>query len=204
MQAIQGVPGYLQAVNPGALALGLATIAVIYLFPRITTAVPGTLVALIAVTLVSVMLQMEVPRIGTIPAGLPEIRIPDLDWGGFRLILVPAFVLAVVGAIDSLLTSLVADSVTKTHHDSDRELFGQGLGNLLAGAIGGLPGAGATMRTVVNVRSGGRTPLSGVVHGLLLLSLLLVLGPLAEQVPLGVLAGILFTVGIGIDRKSVV
>jgi SulP family sulfate permease len=125
------------------------------------------------------------------------------DFGMFQLILVPAMMLAVVGSIDSLLTSLVADTVTKTHHDSERELMGQGIGNVFSGLIGGLPGAGATMRTVVNVRSGGRTHLSGIVHSLLLLAILFSLGPLASEIPMAVLAGILITVGIGIvDTKG--
>ncbi len=121
----------------------------------------------------------------------------------FQIILIPAIMLALVGSIDSLLTSLVADAVTKTRHDSERELMGQGIGNIVAGLVGGLPGAGATMRTVVNVRSGGQTHLSGVVHSVLLLAILLALGPLASQIPMAVLAGILITVGIGIvDTKG--
>lgn len=111
--------------------------------------------------------------------------------------------LAIVGSIDSLLTSLVADSVTKTRHDSERELMGQGIGNVVSGLIGGLPGAGATMRTVVNFRSGGSTHLSGIIHSILLLAILLALGPLAAEIPMAVLAGILITVGIGIvDTKG--
>lgn len=201
VKALLGVPGYLEAINFSALGLGAGTVALIYALPLITKAVPGTLVGLIVMSTGSVMLGMDVPRIGMIPSGLPAIRLPEFDLDSFRMILVPSLVLAGVGAIDSLLTSLVADNVTKTRHDSDRELLGQGIGNTVAGLIGGLPGAGATMRTVVNVSSGGRSPLSGVVHGMLLLSLLLVFGPLAEQIPLSVLAGILFTVGIGIVDK---
>ncbi len=199
--AMLSLPDHLSSVDFTALLLGLSTIAIIYATPRITSVVPGTLVALVLVTIVSVFVPGEIPRIGTIPRGLPEIRLPELTLEGFRLIAFPALALAVIGAIDSLLTSLVADNVTKTRHDSNQELIGQGLGNTLAGLIGGLPGAGATMRTVVNVRSGGRERLSGIVHGLLLLSLLLTLGPLAEQIPNAVLAGILLTVGVGIVDK---
>jgi len=203
LQAIMSISEYLVDINWTALILGMSTIGIIYLFPRITPAIPSTLIALFVMTGLSVLLSSEVPRIGAIPAGLPDIRIPDLDWAGLQLILPSAFVLAVVGAIDSLLTSLVADSVTGTRHDSNRELVGQGIGNVMSGLIGGLPGAGATMRTVVNIRSGGRTALSGLVHGLLLISLLVVFGPLAERIPLAVLAGILVTVGIGIvDRRG--
>ncbi len=134
---------------------------------------------------------------------MPTPSIPDWDLAKFQIIVISAIMLAIVGCIDSLLTSLVADAVTKTHHDSERELMGQGIGNIVAGLIGGLPGAGATMRTVVNVRSGGRTHLSGVIHAVLLLAILLALGPLASEIPMAVLAGILITVGIGIvDTKG--
>jgi SulP family sulfate permease len=128
---------------------------------------------------------------------------PDWDFEMFQIILIPALMLAIVGSIDSLLTSLVADAVTKTRHDSERELIGQGIGNIASGLIGGLPGAGATMRTVVNVRSGGKTHLSGIIHSILLLAILVAIGPLASEIPMAVLAGILITVGIGIvDTKG--
>lgn len=201
--AIQSIPQDFQNIDPSALILGLLTIAIIYTAPRFIKMVPGTLVALIVMTVGSFVLGIDVPRIGEIPRGLPTPSIPEWDFEKFQMILMPAITLALVGSIDSLLTSLVADAVTKTHHDSERELMGQGVGNLIAGLVGGLPGAGATMRTVVNVRSGGRTHLSGVVHALLLLAILLALGPLASEIPMAVLAGILITVGIGIvDTKG--
>jgi len=201
--ALQSIPSDFQNINPSALLLGLCTIAIIYASPRFTKVVPGTLIALLVVTAGSVMLGVDVPRIGEIPRGLPSPSVPEWDFAKFQLILVPAVMLALVGSIDSLLTSLVADSVTKTRHDSERELTGQGIGNIVAGLFGGLPGAGATMRTVVNVRSGGRTHLSGVIHSILLLAILLALGPLASLIPMSVLAGILITVGIGIvDTKG--
>jgi SulP family sulfate permease len=201
--ALQSIPEDFQNVNYLALALGLATIAIIYATPRFTKIIPGTLVALFAMTTVSFLLGADVPKIGEIPRGLPTPSLPEWDFAKFQMILVPAMMLAVVGSIDSLLTSLVADAVTKTRHDSERELMGQGIGNVAAGLIGGLPGAGATMRTVVNFRSGGKTHLSGLVHALLLLAVLLSLGPLASEIPMAVLAGILITVGIGIvDTKG--
>jgi SulP family sulfate permease len=196
--AIQRLPEDFTNVNFAALLLGLATIAIIYLSPRVTKLVPGTLIGLIVMTTVSVLLPLDVPRIGNIPRGLPSFNLPDFDLAQFKLIIFPAIMLGVVGSLDSLLTSLVADAMTKTRHGSERELVGQGIGNIAAGLIGGLPGAGATMRTVVNVKSGGRLHLSGVVHALLLLAILLALGPLAEAIPMAVLAGILITVGIGI------
>jgi SulP family sulfate permease len=186
--------------------LGALTIAIIYLFPRITKVVPSTLVALIVVSLIPQFVAMDIPKIGDIPEGLPHLNFAifsGLNLSMLGMILVPAITLAALGSIDSLLTSVVADNITKTKHNSNRELIGQGLGNMVAALVGGIPGAGATMRTVVNVRSGGRTRISGVVHGLFLLIVLLGLGRYAAQIPLSVLAGILITVGIGIiDYKG--
>ncbi|MBX2941778.1 MAG: SulP family inorganic anion transporter [Cyclobacteriaceae bacterium] len=196
----------LQNMNWPAFLLGLLTIAIIYLFPRITKLVPSTLVALITVSLIPQFVTMDIPRIGDIPEGLPHLNFDIfsvLNMSSIGLILVPAITLAALGSIDSLLTSVVADNITKTKHNSNRELIGQGLGNMVAALIGGIPGAGATMRTVVNVKSGGRTRISGVVHGLFLLVVLLGLGKYAAEIPLSVLAGILITVGIGIiDYKG--
>ncbi|ANM32321.1 hypothetical protein ABI59_17245 [Acidobacteria bacterium Mor1] len=198
VEAIRRLPEDFTNVNFSALLLGLGTLAVIYASPYVTKKVPGTLIGLVIMTSVSVLAGLDVQRIGSIPRGLPDIALPAWDFDQFKLIVVPAIMLAVVGSLDSLLTSLVADAVTKTRHNSEQELIGQGLGNMLAGTIGGLPGAGATMRTVVNVKSGGRMHLSGVLHSLLLLAVLLAIGPLAEAIPMAVLAGILITVGIGI------
>ena len=193
-------------MNLIAVGLALATIAIIYLFPRVTKKVPSTLVALIGLTLVSVLAGLTVPTIGDIPKGLPDVHLDTLlsmDWHHPMVMVIPALTLAALGAIDSLLTSVVADNKTKTKHDSNQELIGQGIGNMGAGLIGGLPGAGATMRTVVNIDAGGRTKLSGVVHGLGLLLVLLGASEYAALIPLPVLAGILITVGLGIiDYKG--
>jgi SulP family sulfate permease len=193
--------------NYSAIILSFGTIATIYLFPKITKAIPSTLVALIGFTLLAYFLELGVPVIGDIPTGLPtvhwEVLIPT-NWHDPALIFVEAITLAALGTIDSLLTSVVADNMTKTQHNSNKELIGQGIGNTIAGVIGGLPGAGATMRTVVNIRSGGKTKLSGVIHGFILLLVLLGAGAYAEMIPLSVLAGILVTVGIGIiDYKGI-
>ncbi|RMD64304.1 MAG: SulP family inorganic anion transporter, partial [Alphaproteobacteria bacterium] len=139
-----------------------------------------------------------VPVLGDIPTGLPQPRLPHFTIEAVPQMVQAALVLALLGAIDSLLTSLVADNVTQTHHDSDRELIGQGIGNAIAGLFGAIPGAGATMRTVVNVRTGGRTPISGALHALVLLAIVLGLGGLAGHIPHAVLAGILIKVGIDI------
>jgi len=194
-------------ISIAALLLGLGTILIICLFPRITKKIPSTLVALIVMTVVSLFLDVdEKLLIGSIPSGLPVpffakagMDLASVDW---KTILsaaaVPGITLACLGSIDTLLTSVVADNITKTHHNSNQELIGQGIGNAIAGLFCGIPGAGATMRTVVNVKSGGRGKLSGMIHSILLLSILLGLGSLVKFVPLSVLAGILITVGIGI------
>jgi SulP family sulfate permease len=152
------------------------------------------------------MLGLDVPVIGDIPKGLPDVHLDTLltmDWHHPMVMVIPALTLAALGAIDSLLTSVVADNKTKTKHNSNRELIGQGIGNIGAGLIGGLPGAGATMRTVVNIDAGGRTRLSGIIHGVGLLIVLLGAGAYAAMIPLPVLAGILITVGLGIiDYKG--
>ena len=145
----------------------------VFILPRFTKAVPASLVALVALTALVGSLALEVSVIGDIPSGLPNLVIPSLDLQRLPLLMVAAIQLAFLGAIDSLLTALVADNLTRTQHDSNRELVGQGLGNIAAGLIGGIPGAGATMRTVVNVEAGGRSRLSGVIHGLFLAAVLL-------------------------------
>ncbi|MCP9929062.1 SulP family inorganic anion transporter [Cyanobium sp. CH-040] len=198
---VAGLPGAISQTNPTALALGLATFALVMLYPRRwNTVLPAPLAALVLITLASVLLLPAdaVPRLGAMPAGLPQLVLPRLSLGDLRTLAGFALTLAVLGAIDSLLTSLVADNVTRTHHDSDKELIGQGIGNIAAGLVGGLPGAGATMRTVTNVQAGGRTPLSGMVHALVLLVITLGAGPLASPIPQAVLAGILLRVGLDI------
>lgn len=197
----------LQSVNWQAVLIGSITIAIIYLFPRITKAVPSALVALIAVSLIPQFIEMDIPKIGDIPKGLPALNFGvfgEINPSMLAIIITPALTLAALGAIDSLLTSVVADNLTKTRHSSNRELIGQGLGNMLASLMGGIPGAGATMRTVVNIRSGGKTRLSGMIHSVFLLLVLVGIGKYAAEIPLAVLAGILVTVGIGIiDYKGI-
>jgi SulP family sulfate permease len=193
-------------INVEALLLASATIAIIYLFPKLSKKVPSTLIALVSLTVFSTYMGLGVSIIGDIPSGFPEVHINtllSLDWHNPMLILIPAITLAALGSIDSLLTSVVADNMTKTQHNSNQELIGQGIGNMVAGLIGGLPGAGATMRTVVNINAGGKTNLSGVIHGMVLVIILFGAGAYARLIPLPVLAGILITVGIGIiDYKG--
>ncbi|NND06304.1 MAG: SulP family inorganic anion transporter [Saprospiraceae bacterium] len=195
-----------QQVSWLELVLGLLTIMIIYGFKYITESIPSTLVALLVVTLLVVFAGLNASAIGEIPTGFPSIHL-DI-FANFSIWEISPFIfsalsLALLGAIDSLLTSVVADNMTKTKHDSDRELFGQGIGNSIAALFGGLPGAGATIRTVVNIQAGGKTKLSGMIAGLLLLVILLILGPYAEAIPQAVLAGILITVGFGVmDYKG--
>jgi SulP family sulfate permease len=185
-------------VNWSAATLSALTIAIVFILPRFTRAVPAALVALVVATAAAALLALDVPVIGEIPSGWPSLVLPSFRPGLLLGMAAPAIELAFLGAIDSLLTALVADNITRSQHDSNRELVGQGLGNIAAALIGGLPCAGATMRTVVNVDAGGRTRLSGVFHGLFLAGVLLGLSRLVGLVPLAVLAGVLVSVGIGI------
>lgn len=184
--------------NREATVVGLMTAAVVFLLPRrISRIVPSPLLALLVITPISLLFGEAVPRIGAIPEGGLQFVLPNFhDY--LPALVRSGLILAVLGSIDSLLTSLVADSLTQTRHRPDRELIGQGIGNTLAGLFSGLPGAGATMRTVINVKSGGSTPLSGMVHSITLLVVLLGAGPLAAQIPNALLAGILIKVGIDI------
>ena len=201
-----------EVVNVYSIGTALITILLIYLIPRFTKKIPSTLIALV---LISVCAYLFIPadallRINTdgpIPRGLPDLQLGFVQvFSNFEhlvIIFEYVFTLGALGALDSLLTSIVADNMTRTNHKSDRELIGQGLGNMAAAIFGGLPGAGATMRTVININSGGSERSSGVIAGLFLLAVLLGLGAFVGHVPNAVLAGILFTVGVGIiDYKG--
>lgn len=181
--------------------LGLLGILIVFFMPKRWNRIfPSPLVALVLGTLTYVLFfkQSNVPVLGEIPHGLPSIQVPVIPWAILPDMLLSAAALAMLGSIDSLLTALVADNMTRTYHRSDRELMGQGLGNMVAGLLGGLPGAGATMRTVVNIQAGGRTPLSGVLHAVLLLAIVLGAAGFASDIPHAILAAILIKVGIDI------
>lgn len=196
--ALGYLPTALSSINWMALALGCATLAIAYTWPsNLAKVIPGPLAALIIGTVISLIIG-GVPILGDIPSGLPTLHMPVFSSDQWVLVVEAAVILAVLGAIDSLLTSLVADNITRTRHESNRELVGQGIGNTVAGLLGGIGGAGATMRTVVNIRSGGRTKISGMTHSLVLLAIVLGLGPLASNIPHAVLAGILVKVGLDI------
>ncbi|NNK39324.1 MAG: SulP family inorganic anion transporter, partial [Winogradskyella sp.] len=203
---INVLPRAIKNIDWLELALALSTIFIVYGFKRITTKVPSALVALIVVSGVAYGFGMDYRPIEEIPTGLP---IPRLEiFTSFSLSAITPYIftaitLALLGAIDSLLTSVVADNMTKTKHEPNKELVGQGIGNSIGAIFGGIPGAGATIRTVVNINAGGKTRLSGMIAGILLLVILLALGPVASRIPAAVLAGILITVGIGVmDYKG--
>jgi SulP family sulfate permease len=198
INALTVLPGYLAEPNLSALAVGALALAIVLFTPkRIGRIVPPPLIAIVVCSLAALVLD-GAPLLGNVPTGLPLPQLPQIDFSLLNEMLVSAAVLAALGSVDSLLTSLVADNVTRTYHDSDKELVGQGIGNLLAGVFGGIPGAGATIRTLSNVHAGGRTPLSGVVHAATLLAIVLGLGPLVAFVPHAALAGILIKVGIDV------
>ena len=204
--AIKALPRAVQNIDWLELMLALGTIFIIYGFKRITTKVPSTLVALVVMSSVAVGFGLDYRTIQEIPSGIP---IPKWEiFTGFSLSSITPYIftaltLALLGAIDSLLTSVVADNMTKTKHKPNKELIGQGIGNRIAALFGGIPGAGATIRTVVNINAGGKTKLSGMIAGIMLLLIMLGLGPIASKIPAGVLAGILITVGIGVmDYKG--
>ena len=209
-----GVIGCLTALaevplpNPAAISIGVMTVAVVFFTPgRIRQWVPSPLLALLIVTPLSLLMFNDdrlqslglepLNRIGAIPDGGLRFVMPNFSQHLSEL-LKAGVVLALLGAIDSLLTSLVADNITQTNHDSNRELIGQGIANTASGLLSGLPGAGATMRTVINIKSGGKTPISGMTHSVVLLLVLLGAGPMAAEIPTALLAGILIKVGLDI------
>ncbi|WP_028872374.1 SulP family inorganic anion transporter [Psychroserpens burtonensis] len=204
--ALKVIPRAIKNVNWLELGLALGTIFIVFGFKKITTKIPSSLVALVVMSGIAVGFGLNYQPIEEIPSGIP---MPQLDMfsnfslGSVTPYIFTALTLALLGAIDSLLTSVVADNMTKTKHNPNKELVGQGIGNSIAAVFGGLPGAGATIRTVVNINAGGKTKLSGMIAGVMLLIILLGLGPIASRIPAAVLAGILITVGIGVmDYKG--
>jgi SulP family sulfate permease len=204
--AIKVFPRALRNINWLELILSLCTILIIFGFKRITTKVPSTLVALLVMSGIAFGFNLDYRPIEEIPSGLPILNLgifTNFDLGSITPYIFTALTLALLGAIDSLLTSVVADNMTKTRHKPNKELFGQGIGNTIGALFGGLPGAGATIRTVVNINAGGKTRLSGMIAGIMLFAVTLSLAPIASKIPAAVLAGILITVGISVmDYKG--
>ncbi|HAS6484051.1 TPA: SulP family inorganic anion transporter [Vibrio parahaemolyticus] len=198
---LSAMPETISNLKFNELFLGLLTLGILFFFPKkYRKYVPAQLVALVAVTLLSVMLfdTEDIRRIGEIPAGLPSLVAPHIDPDMFVEMVIDALVLGTLGCIDTLLTAVIGDSLTRKEHDSDKELRGQGLANMISGLFGALPGAGATMGTVTNIQVGARSPLSGVVRALVLALVVLVAGGLTEPIPMAVLAGIAVYVGFNI------
>ncbi|EEZ80141.1 MAG: SulP family inorganic anion transporter [Candidatus Thioglobus sp.] len=200
------VPNYF--INTGAISIAIVTIVVVYLLPKkIGKFIPSPLFALITGTLVLLFFPeffssnvepLNNMILGDIPTGLPTFQMPSWEASIVVDMIASGMMLAILGSIDSLLTSLVSDEITRTHHKSDRELIGQGIGNTFSGLFGGLPGAGATMRTMTNVKAGGLTPISGALHAVLLLAIVLGGAQYAKEIPLAVLGAILVKVGTDI------
>nr|WP_302467177.1 SulP family inorganic anion transporter [Vibrio antiquarius] len=198
---LSALPNTISNLKFSELFLGLLTLGILFFFPKqYRKYVPAQLVALVAVTLLSVMLfdTEDIRRIGEIPAGLPSLVAPHIDPDMFVEMVIDALVLGTLGCIDTLLTAVIGDSLTRKEHDSDKELRGQGLANMISGLFGALPGAGATMGTVTNIQVGARSPLSGVIRALMLALVVLVAGGLTEPIPMAVLAGIAVYVGFNI------
>ncbi|MFD1316530.1 SulP family inorganic anion transporter [Namhaeicola litoreus] len=204
--AVKSIPRAIHSIKWLEVILAVATIFIIYGFKRITSVIPSTLAALLVISGIAIGFNLDYVPIQEIPSGFPVFQSEIFTKFSFVALapyIFTAITLAFLGAIDSLLTSVVADNITKTKHNPNQELIGQGIGNSVGGLFGGLPGAGATIRTVVNIQAGGKTKLSGMIAAVLLLIILLAMGPLASKIPAAVLAGILITVGIGVmDYKG--
>jgi SulP family sulfate permease len=189
----------ISSINFDAITIASLTIGIMFFTPsKISKFIPPPLIALSVITPLSIYMGFDVATIGTIPSTLPDIIIPSFNLDNYSVVIPLAFTLAVLGTIDTLLTSIVADSITGTKHKPNKELIGQGIGNSLCSLVGAIPGAGATMRTVINVKSGGTHKISGMVHSIVLLIIVLFLAPLASKIPMPLLAGILIKVGMDI------
>lgn len=198
---IENIPSLLTNISPSETILGFITVAILVLMPsKLKRLVPPQLLALVAVTIFSLIAfpDIDIRRIGEIPTGLPSLQMPTFSAGQIQTMFIDSLVLGMLGCIDALLTSVISDSLTRYQHDSDKELIGQGLGNLFSGLFGGIAGAGATMGTVVNIQAGGRTALSGLTRSIILLVVVLWAAPLTQSIPMAVLAGIALKVGIDI------
>ncbi len=198
---LENLPGLISNIQGEETLLALITVSILVFMPgKLKRFLPPQLAALIICTLISLALisSDDIRRIGEIPTGLPQFQMPVFSAGQMKEMLIDALVLGMLGCIDALLTSVVADSLTRSQHDSDKELVGQGIGNVMSGLFGGLPGAGATMGTVVSIQAGSKTALSGLVRAAILLVVLLWAADLTSVIPLAVLAGIALKVGVDI------
>jgi SulP family sulfate permease len=195
---------HLASAKPAAMFVFLATVAIIQLWPRVSSRIPGPLVALVAATVLVHALGLDVAtiqgRFGGVPTSLPNFHLPEIDWGMVPNLVSPALTIALLAAIESLLSAVVADGLTGGRHRSNAELLGQGIANIASPLFGGIPVTGAIARTATNVRNGGRTPVAGIVHALTLLVILLVAGKWASLIPMASLAGILIVVAYNMSE----
>jgi sulfate permease, SulP family len=188
----------LQYLNPATLSIGALALAVLIVWPKRWRYVPSSIVAVVVCTVVAVALKLDVATIGSkfggIPRGLPELSLPKLTFDQFQSLMIPAFTIAMLGAIESLLSAIVADGMIESRHDSNQELIGQGIANVVCPFFGGISATGAIARTATNIRSGARTPVAGIVHSVTLLVIMLVAAPLAKFIPLTALSAVLIVV----------
>jgi SulP family sulfate permease len=203
MGTLNALPALISNAQPAEVALAVTTLVILWLTPgKLKKIAPPQLIALVIGTVLSLTLLggegEPIRRIGAIASGFPQLQIPFVDLQHLSKMLIDAAVLGMLGCIDALLTAVVADSITRTEHNSNKELIGQGLGNIASGLFGGLPGAGATMGTVVNIQAGGRSALSGISRAVILMVVILALTGVAAQIPQAVLAGIALKVGVDI------
>ena len=201
LSALTQISDSVSNLNVSATIMGVSSLAIMVYWPaKLVKYIPAPLFALVVLTTINTffLTELNIPIIGEIPSGFPKIIIPSFSITALYDVTYFAFLLAVLGSIDSLLTSMVADTMTETHHLSDKELIGQGIGNSIAGFFGALPGAGATMRTAINIRAGGKTALSGMTHSITLLVITLWASDYAQFIPHAVLAGMLIKIGVDI------
>jgi SulP family sulfate permease len=190
--------GHFATLNPWALGVGLGTMAILLFFPQVTKRVPASIVAVVACTAACYFFHLPVETIGSkfggIPRGLPPFALPDFHSEHFLPLIPSAFTVALLAALESMLSAVVADEMTGDRHNSNVELMAQGISNIVSPLFGGIPATGAIARTATNIRSGARSPVSGMIHAVTLLLILLVAAPLASYIPLATLAGVLFVV----------
>ena len=199
-QQIAALASHLHSINWQAFAIGALTLGILYAWPLVTRRVPASIVAVVVATLVAYFAGWPVAtidsRFGGIPAGLPGLHFPTVSLEAMRDLMGPAFTIAALGAIESLLSAVVADGMTDTRHDPNQELMAQGIANVLCPIAGGIPATGAIARTAANIRTGARTPVSAIVHALVLLAVVFLAAPLAGYIPLAALSAILLTVAL--------